>query len=74
LGISAVTYVVVSLHFSEDLALWELVSMGDVLVGLLIVAIVAILYFVYCRPTAIRDAMSENRNATYHSLRHRRIT
>ena len=36
LGISAVTYVVVGLRFSEDPALWGLVSMGDVLVGLLI--------------------------------------
>ena len=72
LGISAVTYVVVGLRFSEDPAIWGLVTMGDVLVVLLILVFTGGLYFVYCRPTAIREALSENHNATYHSIRHRR--
>lgn len=74
LGISAVTYVVVGLRFANEPALWGLLSLGDVLVILLILLFTTSLYFVYCRPSAIRTAMSDRRTSgTYHSIRHRRM-
>ncbi len=74
LGLSAIAYVVVGLRFSEDPVFNGLLSWGDILVGLMIIGFVAALYFVYCRPSAIRASISENHSSgSYQSIRHRRI-
>lgn len=62
LGIAAVSYVVVGLRFSEDPLLGGLISLGDVLVTILVLIFSLILYYEYCRPAAIRESLSAERN------------
>ena len=73
LGIAAVTYLVVGLRFAEEPLFGGLLSLGDVLVALLILIFVLALLHVYCRPTAIRQAISANRSiGNYQNVRRRR--
>ncbi|MBR1682383.1 MAG: rod shape-determining protein RodA [Bacteroidaceae bacterium] len=73
MGISAVAIVVVGLRFAEEPLVGEFLSLGDVLVGALILLFVLALLYAYCRPAAIRDALSADRGAgTYHSILSRR--
>ena len=62
LGIAAVSYVVVGLRFSEDPLLGGLISLGDVLVTILVLIFSLIIYYEYCRPAAIRESLSAERN------------
>lgn len=71
LGIAAVTYVVVGLRFSESEAIGSYVSWGDIYVVLLIIFFVLTLLYVYCRPAAIREALSSNHAlGSFDSIRH----
>ena len=73
LGIAAVTYLVVGLRFAEEPLLGNFFSLGDLLVSLLILIFVGALLHVYCRPAAIREAISANRSiGSYQSVRRRR--
>lgn len=58
MGIAAVSYVVVGLRFGEETVLVPWLSLGDILVLLLIGIYVLALLYVYCRQSAIRDAIS----------------
>lgn len=62
LGIAAVSYVVVGLRFSETPLLGGLISLGDVFVAILVLFFSLILYYEYCRPAAIREALSAERS------------
>lgn len=73
LGISAVAIVVVGLRFSETPVLGDILSLGDVLVAVMILAFVGLLYYFYCRPAAIREAISEgSATGSVQSIRQRR--
>ena len=52
-GISAAAYVVIGLRFDQTLILAQSTSLGEVLVMLMIVAFVAALIIIYCRPSAL---------------------
>ena len=73
LGLSAVAIVVVGLRFSETPAMGGLLTLGDILVGIMILLFVVILNFIYCRTAAIREAINDgSATGSLQSIRRRR--
>ena len=74
IGLAAVAYIIVGLRFSEIQLFGELVSLGDFLVVLMIIAFSFGLKYVYCRPAALIKAQENSRSTmiSIHSLRLRR--